>query len=135
MHLATYRSLCDVCLVCTRCRQTKYARQHYTNTNHFSTVHLLPKGLGKLVSSDGSEETVTARLMLSWDNERLASSNFTLRQRKKVRRGDILRIGRVANPLAVFSAIWTPRIRWQCGLVLCLCMETSPWTTIWDLSA
>jgi hypothetical protein len=44
-------------------------------------------------------------LKLFWDNERPASSNVTLKKRKKVHWGDIQQVGWLADVLDVLDAI------------------------------
>jgi hypothetical protein len=49
----------------------------------FKAVHLPLNGGGRLILSDGLEASCKLVLKLFWDSEKSASSDFTLRKRKK----------------------------------------------------
>ncbi len=54
---------------------------------------------------------------------------------KKVRCGNIRRIGRLPDCFDTFAAIWSPGLRLWCGLGHCRVTETHRGTTIWTFSA
>ncbi len=43
--------------------------------------------------------------------------------------------GQLVDCLFAFAAIWSPGLRWWCGLRNRTCTETSPETTVWDFLA
>ncbi len=100
---------------------------------HFAAVHPPSEGVSELVFGDCSDDLV---LNLSWDKEMPASSVFSHQQRKKACWADIWRIGQAADH--VFAVIWSPGLRWQCGLQWQRwlwhrpCTENYPGTTIGD---
>ncbi len=116
----------------------QYFRPSYWRSGCFAVVNSPPKGVGKLVLGDGSDDPLWDCLEAVLGQQEASQLRLHIPKEKKVRWVYIRWIVRGADRLYAFAALWSPGVSWGCGFGHCPCAEINPGmrkrTFGWDLA-